>query len=278
VRDDIAQMVAATTQVKQVLGQQDSISDKQIRDSLWDSYFDVEGTISYLLDELHKQESKKKRKEEQGKELSQTTPQLEDSQQGETRVKMERLSLQPTPSDTTSLPPPTKLSKLSTKVSLAKSTPSSASEDPPISSSNGDVAPPSTKPLSKLQQKMLLAKQQKSQSSSQSSSNPLSTPTPSETAPPPPTPIDDTIMVTLPASFEPSPFLVAPPSPFASALKPHLKRELKAGKELAEHLAKSSPIELAMGGKRERWGLSPDDKVLEARKGTALGKESVKRK
>jgi HBS1 N-terminus len=44
-------METGLAQVRSVLGDLDEsgVSDKQIRDALWDSFFDVEGTISWLL-------------------------------------------------------------------------------------------------------------------------------------------------------------------------------------------------------------------------------------
>lgn len=44
-----AQMAQAFSQVQAVLGTDSPISDKQIRDALWDSYFDVDGSIAHLL-------------------------------------------------------------------------------------------------------------------------------------------------------------------------------------------------------------------------------------
>ena len=45
----VAQMAHAFSQVQAVLGTDSPISDKQIRDALWDSYFDVDGSIAHLL-------------------------------------------------------------------------------------------------------------------------------------------------------------------------------------------------------------------------------------
>lgn len=42
-------MAEAFAQVQAVLGADSPISDAQIRDALWDSYFDVDGTIAHLL-------------------------------------------------------------------------------------------------------------------------------------------------------------------------------------------------------------------------------------
>lgn len=42
-------MAAAFSQVQAVLGTDSPISDRQIRDALWDSYFDVDGSIAHLL-------------------------------------------------------------------------------------------------------------------------------------------------------------------------------------------------------------------------------------
>ncbi|KAF8742195.1 HBS1 N-terminus, partial [Rhizoctonia solani] len=51
------QMAVGLAQVRSVLGEKDAsgVDDKQIKDALWDSYFDVEGTISWLLDQRAKQ-------------------------------------------------------------------------------------------------------------------------------------------------------------------------------------------------------------------------------
>lgn len=44
-------MATGLAQVRSVLGDEDEsgIDDKQIKDALWDSFFDVEGTIAWLL-------------------------------------------------------------------------------------------------------------------------------------------------------------------------------------------------------------------------------------
>jgi hypothetical protein len=44
-------MSMGLAQVRSVLGDKNAsgIDDKQIKDALWDSYFDTEGTISWLL-------------------------------------------------------------------------------------------------------------------------------------------------------------------------------------------------------------------------------------
>ncbi|KAF8761610.1 Elongation factor Tu C-terminal domain [Rhizoctonia solani] len=51
------QMAVGLAQVRSVLGEKDAsgVDDKQIKDALWDSYFDVEGTISWLLDQRAKE-------------------------------------------------------------------------------------------------------------------------------------------------------------------------------------------------------------------------------
>lgn len=44
-------MATGLAQVRSVLGDEDEsgIGDKQIKDALWESFFDVEGTIAWLL-------------------------------------------------------------------------------------------------------------------------------------------------------------------------------------------------------------------------------------
>lgn len=42
-------MSSGLTAVHAVLGSSTPITDREIRSALWDSYFDVDGTVAYLL-------------------------------------------------------------------------------------------------------------------------------------------------------------------------------------------------------------------------------------
>lgn len=48
-----AQMTSALSAVQAVLGHSTPITDNEIRDALWDSYFDVDGSVTYLLGTTH---------------------------------------------------------------------------------------------------------------------------------------------------------------------------------------------------------------------------------
>ncbi|CAG8600763.1 12929_t:CDS:2 [Funneliformis mosseae] len=56
---DKAKMDNGKKIVRDVIGQVDEISDKDIEDALWYYYYDTKDTITYLLDELHKSKKKK---------------------------------------------------------------------------------------------------------------------------------------------------------------------------------------------------------------------------
>ncbi|KAL9100806.1 MAG: hypothetical protein Q9187_009320 [Circinaria calcarea] len=47
--DDKEQLQEGTAKVRSILGSEISITDKEIQDSLWHYYYDVEKTIAYLL-------------------------------------------------------------------------------------------------------------------------------------------------------------------------------------------------------------------------------------
>lgn len=317
-------MVQAVRDVEQVLGTatESGISQKEIRDSLWDSYFDVDGTVSYYLDVIHKREQKKKR--EQGNHDPPPSPFPPPVEDQSTSDRIASLSLNDHDHDRSSpLPPrPNPPSKLAAKIAahkqVARSCPSTTTTDKVDRNSSVGRAeedkPTTKKPLSKLQLKML-AKQQRQQqpiAPPSSSSPPIVEPAP--TASPRKVEGEDAVMGAvddgLPPIFTSSAFpnhehLAATPSPFATSLvpapsslpssssmsnassaHPTLKqRDVDAARvALARHLAKSIHPVLGGGarggggGRSCGWGLSPDDKVLEARKGTALGGIGVKRK
>ncbi|CAI2184591.1 6663_t:CDS:10 [Funneliformis geosporum] len=59
-QEDKAKMDDGKKIVREVIGQVDEISDKDIEDALWHYYYDTKEAITYLLDELHKSKKKKK--------------------------------------------------------------------------------------------------------------------------------------------------------------------------------------------------------------------------
>ncbi|GAA5854346.1 hypothetical protein JCM8547_001788 [Rhodosporidiobolus lusitaniae] len=217
------QMAAALSAVQAVLGVDGPISDRQMRDALWDSYFDVNGTIAHLLDEQHKKEQRKKK--EVAESAIPTAP-------------LASLSLAPrTPA---SLPPPVPppaaaaaeppKNKLAAKMAAnraakaAAAAATAAPPPPPIAEPPAPSAPlpyaAPEKKLSKLQQKMLAAKAGRGAPSS----TPSPAPTPSSAPAPPPSATEDepkSVDTPPPSALFASPTLLAAPSPFASALSPH---------------------------------------------------------
>ncbi|BGP25369.1 hypothetical protein JCM10295v2_004293 [Rhodotorula toruloides] len=183
-----AQMAQALSAVQAVLGTDSNIPDKSIRDALWDSYFDVEGTIAYLLgalcdrksekrivderiaDEQHKKEAR--RKKEEG---SATPPPLFGMFMDLCAAVPDPTDVPPTPSlaslslDKSSEPallsssaqpaPKNKLAAITAANRAAKATApafsSTPSLAPPAPAPTVQAAPPPEKKLSKLQQKML---------------------------------------------------------------------------------------------------------------------------
>jgi len=146
-----------------------------------------------------------------------------------------------------------------------------ASSAPPAPSSTAPTSAPPEKKLSKLQQKMLSARSARPQPGA-------STPAPVDPSPAPGAPaveqqpepmsLDEPVS----ALFGASPALVAAPSSFASALAPASSSALGAVADpLARRLATSISVTGGVAPTQVgAFGPSPDDKVLEARRGTAL--------
>jgi len=59
-----AQMESGLTHIRSLLGR-DLASDREIREALWDSYFDVEATVQWFLDRRDEEEKARKAKEKQ---------------------------------------------------------------------------------------------------------------------------------------------------------------------------------------------------------------------
>lgn len=54
------QMESGLTHIRSLL-KRDLASDREIREALWDSYFDVEGTVQWFLDRREEQEKAKEK-------------------------------------------------------------------------------------------------------------------------------------------------------------------------------------------------------------------------
>ncbi|GEM07938.1 elongation factor 1 alpha-like protein [Rhodotorula toruloides] len=150
-----AQMAQALSAVQAVLGTDSNIPDKSIRDALWDSYFDVEGTIAYLLDEQHKKEAR--RKKEEG---SATPPPLYvPPTPSLASLSLDKSSEPALLSSSAQPAPKNKLAAITAANRAAKATApafsSTPSLAPPAPAPTVQAAPPPEKKLSKLQQKML---------------------------------------------------------------------------------------------------------------------------
>ncbi|KAK4701170.1 hypothetical protein P7C70_g5071, partial [Phenoliferia sp. Uapishka_3] len=144
-----AKLESAMTAVHLKLGPTSPITDKDIKDALWNYYFDVDESISYLKDEQRKKDKAA------GDAIPPPT------------LLLQTLSLDPTlnPSSTTPLPAK---QKLAAKIAAAKAAKLAASSPAPPQIHS--APPPSTtsipassstssssKPLSKLQLKQLAA-------------------------------------------------------------------------------------------------------------------------
>ncbi|MCJ1380066.1 Hsp70 suppressor, GTPase facilitates ribosomal subunit dissociation [Xylographa soralifera] len=78
--EDKVQMQEGTAQVRSILGPEVAVSDKDIHDSLWHYYYDIEKTVTYLLNQRSNPEPRKAKKigEEGGKKAKDPTMSLDD--------------------------------------------------------------------------------------------------------------------------------------------------------------------------------------------------------
>ncbi|KAM0791514.1 hypothetical protein ACM66B_005965 [Microbotryomycetes sp. NB124-2] len=279
--EQAAQMASALSAVHQLLGPTTPISDKDIKDALWDSYFDVDGTVAYLLDEQHKKQAAKAKAQDSIVPLQELPVES-----------MADLSIGPSSPPSSNIPSeasfvqPRSTSKLAAKMAANKAArtakTSSSSENVTSSPTTAVESPPTAqvengKKLSKLQQRMLASKAakaagistRKASAQGQASSAPVEQPT-------------STQAEAETAQASPSaPPLLANPSPFASSLVTRAKPFLSGEANRIEHsfVFRSVAAGAAPGNDddlRTRFGPSPDDKVLEARKGTTLAQKVSK--
>ncbi|KAG9102066.1 Hsp70 suppressor, GTPase facilitates ribosomal subunit dissociation [Ceratobasidium sp. UAMH 11750] len=157
-------MATGLVQVRSVLGDEDEsgIKDKQIKDALWDSYFDVEGTISWLLDQRAKQAATA------AKKASDPDDAIQAPLTALQRLALQRKQAGATPATSGSSKPSglASLAKgLSRKTPLQSVRPT-ATEPPAVPSIAGSTSPPATisaSPPTKLSKLSALAQKSASQ-------------------------------------------------------------------------------------------------------------------
>ncbi|MCJ1478359.1 Hsp70 suppressor, GTPase facilitates ribosomal subunit dissociation [Lambiella insularis] len=59
--EDKAQLQEGTAQVRSILGPEVAVTDKDIQDSLWHYYYDIEKTVTYLLNQQSEPQPKSKK-------------------------------------------------------------------------------------------------------------------------------------------------------------------------------------------------------------------------
>ncbi|KAF8609529.1 hypothetical protein BDV93DRAFT_602188 [Ceratobasidium sp. AG-I] len=218
------QMATGLAKVRSVLGDDDEsgIDDKQIKDALWDSFFDVEGTITWLLDERAKQVAAAAKK----------APDNDDTIQAPLSA-LQRLALQRKQAGAT--PAGNSLNKFSGLAGLAKGlsrkppTPIPQSADNKSTSANTisdstTIATPTANPPPKLSKLSALAQKSAAQRAA-----------------------------TLSASAAPQPQAGQPP-PSKSASLSKLALRIKAQKEAQEAASRPPPPDVQM--------LEPEEPVL----------------
>ncbi|SCZ88570.1 BZ3500_MvSof-1268-A1-R1_Chr2-1g04498 [Microbotryum saponariae] len=266
--EQYAHMESGLSAVQNLLGPNTPISDKEIRDSLWDSYFDIDGTVAYLLDAQHKREAAKARAEgELTSAMAVETVEPPTSSLASLDISSSFIS--PTPSATatataTATKPP--MSKLAAKMAARKQAAADSKGSTPTETSLAPVAAVEGPKLSKLQQKMLASRQARAAATAGAAGTSVT----SADAPSVPPPVDTQSRVDVtvaPASgFVVPPALLASASAFAHVLVP------PPPMSTADRLTRIEQTFARRGGAENvaEFGLSPDDKVLEARKGTAV--------
>ncbi|CAD6903288.1 unnamed protein product [Tilletia controversa] len=186
-RNDLNNALAG---VIEVLGpsQSSGFTDREIKDVLWDSYFDVQSTVAHFLDEQGKRQSRalKKQEEEAAQEVSQVaSPPPPATEPSKPMTALQRLAAARQAKRQTSTPtsaqsaaseapaPKSKLAALAAARSNAArapiSTPTSSARAPAQGLSSPAIAPPapvtttttSSKPLSRLQLKIQAAQEAK---------------------------------------------------------------------------------------------------------------------
>ncbi|KDE08935.1 hypothetical protein MVLG_01027 [Microbotryum lychnidis-dioicae p1A1 Lamole] len=262
--EQYAHMESGLSAVQNLLGPNTPISDKEIRDSLWDSYFDIDGTVAYLLDAQHKREAAKARAEgELTSAMAVETAEPPTSSLA--NLDISSSFIPPTPSATaTATKPP--MSKLAAKMAARKQAAADSKGSTPTETSLAPVAAVEGPKLSKLQQKMRASKQARAAAIAGAAGTSVT----SADSPAVPPPVDTQSRVELtvaPASdFVVPPALLASASAFAHVLVP------PPPMSTADRLTRIEQTFARCGGAENvaEFGLSPDDKVLEARKGTAV--------
>ncbi|KAM0752360.1 hypothetical protein T439DRAFT_206400 [Meredithblackwellia eburnea MCA 4105] len=268
--EDQAKLESATTEVFRRLGANTVIDKRDVKDALWNYYFDVDQSIAYL-----KEEQRKKEKAVDDPTLAPAMSALSiQSPSSQPQQSLQESVL------FTSAPAPAK-NKLAAKIAAAKAAKLAAkSPAAPATSASESVDAPTSSPitaegggaskekkLSKLQLKMLASQAAKKGVPLPSAA----LPNPAVVEPPIP-PADEnptTMHFVIPSSSLHSK-LQAPPSGFASVMSSSPSRA-NAGDLLSrieKALGRDSAVSTAGG--RAFEGPSPDDIVLNARKGASL--------
>ncbi|GJN90750.1 hypothetical protein Rhopal_003764-T1 [Rhodotorula paludigena] len=282
-----AQMAQAFSAVQAVLGTESPISDKAIRDALWDSYFDVDGTIAHLLDEQHKKEVRRKKEEDTAPSDTLASLSLDSP-----ASPVNPSDPSPSPAPAATAPPKNKLAakmaanraaKAAAAAAAAPSAPPPSASPAPAPSAATSVAAAPEKKLSKLQQKMLSARAGRAAAPPAEG---LAPPVASASPPAAAAAADKAAAAGPPTaptsaapSFEPMALdtpltasLTAAPSPFASALSSRAALLFPTAHRIATSISVRGGVEPAQ---LVGFGPSPDDRVMEARKGTALGAKAA---
>lgn len=280
-------MASALNALQGVLGPSSPITERSMKEALWNYFFDVESSIGYLLgksplrmlkaptDILYPQRNSIKRKQRKLERKVSLISSAIASQMCACGVQhsdghssplptaegpvttslplstsLATLSLEPLQQSAVLIPP---INKLAAKIAAGKAR-MTAPSPPPSTSTPAAVVP--EKKLSKLQLKML--------ASAAARKTPSAVPVAPILIPdliPTPAPIPLVIM-------EPLATLLARPSSFASALAPRPSNSMEILSRIENSLARDSAI--ASLGIPAFEGPSPDDVVLNARKTTSL--------
>jgi elongation factor 1 alpha-like protein len=233
-------MESGLSAVQAILGSSTVITDKEIKDALWDFYFDVEQTVDSLVEEQHRRSAAEQRK--QGKFRffssllsSSTMPPI---------LSCPRLGVYCPAADLPKDPPAPPMSKLAALAAARKAATAHRVPSKAVPASAASTPAPT---LSKLQQR------------AQSGSGLFKRAAPAEPEP---------VTVSLPETAlfhktvaKPPPTLAARPSGFAGILATDLHRPAPTIFPDMSNLMQSLPLA----------GPSPDDIALQARTGTRFG-------
>jgi hypothetical protein len=233
-------MESGLSAVQAILGSNTVITDKEIKDALWDFYFDVEQTVNSLVEEQHRRSAAEQRKQGKPSFLPFPSIFLHDA----TYSVLSRLGVYCPAADLPKDPPAPPMSKLAALAAARKAASASRVPSNAVPASAASTPAPT---LSKLQQR------------AQSGSGLFKRAAPAEPEPVkvslPETALFHKTVAKLPLS------LAARPSGFAGILATELHRPALTIFPDMSNLIQSLPLA----------GPSPDDIALQARTGTRFG-------